>query len=57
MLFYRSMAVNVKSILNISQIVAKKMVDNNIKGSIVNISSQASKVSFINTHIHRVPIY
>lgn len=41
--FDRSMAVNVKSILNISQIVAKKMVDNNIKGSIVNISSQASK--------------
>lgn len=50
------MAVNVKSILNISQIVAKKMVDNNIKGSIVNISSQASKVSFINTR-YRVPIY
>lgn len=38
------MSVNVKSILNISQVVAKKMVDNKIKGSIVNISSQASKV-------------
>ncbi|KAL0893012.1 hypothetical protein ABMA27_014671 [Loxostege sticticalis] len=32
----------VKAILNVSQIVAKKMIDNKIKGSIVNISSQAS---------------
>lgn len=35
----------VKAMLNVSQIVAKKMIDNKIKGSIVNISSQASLVS------------
>lgn len=33
-----------KAVLNISQVVAKKMVENNTKGVIVNISSQASKV-------------
>ncbi|XP_028174661.1 D-erythrulose reductase-like [Ostrinia nubilalis] len=32
----------VKAMLNVSQIIAKKMIDNKIKGSIVNISSQAS---------------
>lgn len=43
-LIYRSVSVNVKAILNVSQVLAKKMIENNIKGSIVNISSQASKV-------------
>lgn len=37
--------VNVKAVLNISQIVAKKMIENKTPGAIVNISSQASKVS------------
>ncbi|XP_022115542.2 L-xylulose reductase [Pieris rapae] len=37
--------VNVKSIINISQIVAKKMIENKTKGAIVNISSQASKAA------------
>ncbi|CAF4923041.1 unnamed protein product [Pieris macdunnoughi] len=37
--------VNVKSIINISQVVAKKMIENNTKGAIVNISSQASKAA------------
>lgn len=45
-LIYRSVSVNVKAILNVSQVLAKKMIENNIKGSIVNISSQASKVFF-----------
>ncbi|XP_050671362.1 D-erythrulose reductase-like [Leptidea sinapis] len=40
--FDETMQVNVKAILNITQVVAKKMVENKIKGSIVNISSQAS---------------
>lgn len=35
----------VKALLNVSQIVALKMIENKIKGSIVNISSQASKVN------------
>ncbi|XP_013199146.1 L-xylulose reductase [Amyelois transitella] len=37
--------VNVKAVLNISQIVAKKMVENKTRGAIVNISSQASKAA------------
>ncbi|KAM3964544.1 D-erythrulose reductase-like [Aphomia sociella] len=34
--------VNVKAVLNISQVVARKMVENQIQGAIVNLSSQAS---------------
>ncbi|CAK1547160.1 unnamed protein product [Leptosia nina] len=41
-IFDQTMQVNVKAILNITQIVAKKMITNKIKGSIVNISSQGS---------------
>lgn len=42
--FDRIMNVNVKAVMNISQIVAKKMIENK-GGSIVNISSQASKAA------------
>lgn len=41
---FRTFDVNVKAALNISQIIARKMVDNKTHGAIVNISSQASKV-------------
>lgn len=41
---YRTFDVNVKAVLNISQVVARKMVENKTLGTIVNISSQASKV-------------
>ncbi|XP_075973470.1 L-xylulose reductase-like [Anticarsia gemmatalis] len=40
-----TLTVNVKAVVNISQVVAKKMIENNVKGSIVNISSQASKAA------------
>ncbi|KAG6442345.1 L-xylulose reductase [Manduca sexta] len=43
--FRETISVNVEAILNVSQIVARKMIANNIKGSIVNISSQASKAA------------
>ncbi|KAJ0177186.1 hypothetical protein K1T71_007195 [Dendrolimus kikuchii] len=43
--FDEIMSVNVRAILNVSQVVAKKMVEKGIKGSIVNISSQASKAA------------
>ncbi|CAH2037575.1 unnamed protein product, partial [Iphiclides podalirius] len=43
--FESTMNVNLKSIINISQVVAKKMIENKTKGSIVNISSQASKAA------------
>lgn len=39
------MDVNVKAVLNISQVVGRKMVENKTHGAIVNISSQASKVN------------
>ena len=35
-------SVNFKSAVNISQVVAKKMIEDNKEGSIVNVSSQAS---------------
>lgn len=37
--------VNVKAIINVSQIIAQKMVENGVEGSIVNLSSQASLVA------------
>ncbi|KAM3964546.1 D-erythrulose reductase-like [Aphomia sociella] len=40
--FDETISVNTKAIVNVSQIIAKKMVENKIKGSIVNISSQSS---------------
>ncbi|CAG9786190.1 unnamed protein product [Diatraea saccharalis] len=43
--FDETISVNVKAILNVSQIVAKKMIENKIKGAIVNVSSQASKAA------------
>ncbi|XP_068632069.1 D-erythrulose reductase-like [Battus philenor] len=44
--FDKSILINTKAILNVSQVVAKKMIDNKLKGSIVSISSQASKAGF-----------
>lgn len=34
--------VNVKAIMNVSQVVAKNMIERKIRGSIINVSSQAS---------------
>lgn len=53
----RTFDVNVKAVLNISQVVARKMVENNTHGVIVNISSQASKVlSFLKLKLINSPI-
>ncbi|KAL0841204.1 hypothetical protein ABMA28_014943 [Loxostege sticticalis] len=43
--FDRTFNVNVKAVLNISQVVARKMIENKTHGAIVNISSQASKAA------------
>jgi len=43
--FDRIFACNVKAALNVSQIVAKKMIEDKVKGSIVNMSSQASRAA------------
>ncbi|CAH2106443.1 unnamed protein product [Euphydryas editha] len=43
--FNKTFDINVKAALNISQVVARKMVENKTPGSIVNISSQASKAA------------
>ncbi|VVD05648.1 unnamed protein product [Leptidea sinapis] len=37
--------INVKSLINISQVVANNMIANKIRGAIVNVSSQASKAA------------
>jgi len=41
--FDRQFSVNVKSILNVSQVVAQNMKERGVGGSIVHVSSQASK--------------
>ncbi|KAI8435936.1 hypothetical protein MSG28_004104 [Choristoneura fumiferana] len=43
--FDQTISINVRAALNVSQIVAQKMIKHGIKGSIVNISSQASKAA------------
>ncbi|KAI5651834.1 enoyl-(Acyl carrier protein) reductase domain-containing protein [Phthorimaea operculella] len=43
--FEKTFDVNVKAVLNISQVVARKMVEKKTHGAIVNISSQASKAA------------
>lgn len=43
--FDKTFNINVKAVLNISQVVAKKMIENKTHGTIVNISSQASKAA------------
>ncbi|OAD57211.1 L-xylulose reductase [Eufriesea mexicana] len=43
--FDLTFAVNVRAIVNISQIVAKNMVERKVAGSIVNLSSQASQAA------------
>ncbi|XP_038212272.1 L-xylulose reductase-like isoform X2 [Zerene cesonia] len=43
--FDKMFNVNVKAVLNISQVVARNMIENKIQGTIVNISSQASKAA------------
>jgi len=43
-LLIRLFNLNVKSVLNVSQAVAKSMIDNGIAGSIVNMSSQVRKL-------------
>lgn len=41
--FDRVFAINVKALINVSQIVTKKMVQEGIKGSVVNIASYVSQ--------------
>lgn len=43
--FDKMFDVNVKAALNISQVVARKMIENKTHGTIVNISSQAAKAA------------
>jgi len=50
--FDKTFDVNVKAVLNISQVVARKMVESNTHGTIVNISSQASKAALIDHAIY-----
>ncbi|XP_037349262.1 carbonyl reductase [NADPH] 2-like [Talpa occidentalis] len=44
--FDRSFSVNVRSAFQVSQIVARSMVDRGVPGSIVNVSSMVSHVPF-----------
>ena len=40
--FYRIFNVNLKAVVNVSQVVAKRMVADKTGGSIVNVSSQVT---------------
>jgi len=46
--FDQVMNINVRGALVVSQIAAKNMIDRGVKGSIVNVSSQGSKVGLTN---------
>lgn len=51
-IFDKSFNINVRSILQVSQIVAKNMISRGVEGSIVNISSQASKAALTNHAVY-----
>ena len=38
------MSLNVRSVINLTKLVVRKMLDNNLKGSIINVSSQMGHV-------------
>ena len=38
------MSLNVRSVMNLTKLVVRKMLDNNLKGSIINVSSQMGHV-------------
>ena len=44
--------VNVKAVMNITQVVCKDLVKRNLRGSVVNISSQASQSALKNHLIY-----
>ncbi|CAG7824540.1 unnamed protein product [Allacma fusca] len=52
--FDKLMSVNVKAIINVSQVVAQKMMDSNRSGSIVNVSSIASRFGVPQSVVYNV---
>ncbi|CAG9584617.1 unnamed protein product [Danaus chrysippus] len=50
--FDRMISVNLKAVINISQVVAKKMIEKKKPGVIINISTQGSKVAIKNHTIY-----
>lgn len=44
--------INVKALINVTQIVTKNLLERKVPGSIVNISSQASKVGLLNHTVY-----
>lgn len=47
--FNRVMAINIKSMINVSKVVVRNLIERKVPGSIVNVSSQASMVG-LNNH-------
>ncbi|RZF46194.1 hypothetical protein LSTR_LSTR011548 [Laodelphax striatellus] len=52
LIFYRIFNINVKAIVNISQVIAKQMIEKGRAGSIVNVSSQASQAALTDHAIY-----
>lgn len=50
----RIMNTNVKAVMFVSQLVAKKMIEQNSGGAIVNVSSQASQIALKNHTVYCV---
>ncbi|XP_055971351.1 carbonyl reductase [NADPH] 2-like [Sorex fumeus] len=50
--FDRSLHVNLRSVIQVSQIVARSMVARGVPGSIVNVSSMVSQTSFPNIAVY-----
>lgn len=49
---FRAFSINVKAIINVSQIVAKNLIQANAPGVIVNISSQVEPLLIMNTALY-----
>lgn len=50
--FDRSFNVNVKAVINTSQVVAKSLIERKCPGSIVNVSSQASQAALVDHTVY-----
>lgn len=50
--YYRTMDINLKAVLNLTQFVAENLVNKNMHGSIVNISSQFSTTAVPNSLVY-----
>lgn len=50
--FFSVFAVNIKAVINITRLVVQNMLERNVPGAIVNLSSQASLIGLLNHTVY-----